>query len=179
MREKTGYGFNASRLEIQPNTLALKKTKTKKHARPGRLAAGSGSATVCRPSSKAPARLPQQTTVKARLSLNLTGQFEILVVGPSPSPPKKKYSEKTLLYLDLQCLVISRAKALNLLPPCTDASLALLSRHDTNNMLRYLLAGLTQYVLNSYLTRSSPYHLTTDGATEQVLRPDVSNISVH
>ena len=93
--------------------------------------------------------------LKEKLSLNWTGPFKILAVGPSPSDstPDGRPLTAKLLYLDLphdmpgpdaHCRVsVARCK------PCSNP-------HDTTDLPRYLPAGLNQHVLNHHITKSPP-----------------------
>ena len=47
--------------------------------------------------------------------------------------------------------------------PCTNP-------HDTIDLPRYLPAGLTQYDLNNYTIKSSPFHVTADDVSVPVER---------
>ena len=42
--------------------------------------------------------------------------------------------------------------------------------HDTDDMPRFLSAGLTQYELNNYTTKSPPYHVTEDDVSASLHR---------
>ena len=97
--------------------------------------------------------------LKAKLSLNWTGPYKILAFGPcapADTPDGSPLGDK-LLYLDLpsdmpgadarQRVSVQRCK------PCANP-------HDRGDMPKYLPAGLTQYVLNNFSTKSPPYHVT-------------------
>ena len=102
--------------------------------------------------------------LKAKLSLNWTGPFKILAVGPSPAEatPDGRPLASKLLFLDLPndmpgadapCRVsVVRCK------PCANP-------HDSSDLPRFLPAGLTSYVLNNYTSKSPPYHVTEDDVT--------------
>ena len=53
------------------------------------------------------------------------------------------------------------------------------NRHDTTDLPRYLLAGLTQYVLNNYTNKSPPFHVFADDVSVPVERLEVDKISSH
>ena len=105
--------------------------------------------------------------LKETLSLNWTGLFKILAVGPSPpdSTPDDRPLADKLLCLDLandmpgpdaHCRVtVARCK------PCTNP-------HDTSNLPQYHPAGLTQYALNNYTNKSPPFHVTADDVSVSV-----------
>ena len=99
--------------------------------------------------------------LKEKLSLNWTGPFKILAAGPSlaaDTPDGRPLGDK-LLYLDLPSnrsgpaakprVTVARCK------PCANP-------YDADDIPRYLPAGLTQYVLHAFATKSPPYHVTTD-----------------
>ena len=99
--------------------------------------------------------------LKEELSLNWIGPFKIITIGPSPAtdtPDGRPLGDK-LLYLDLPSnlsgpaakprVTVARCK------PCTNP-------YDADDIPRHLPAGLTQYVLDAFATKSPPYHVTTD-----------------
>ena len=99
--------------------------------------------------------------LKEKLFLNWTVPFKILAVGPcsvADTPDSRPLGDK-LLYLDLPTnlsgltakprVTVTRCK------PCTNP-------YDADDMPRHLPAGLTQYVLHAFATKSPPYHVTTD-----------------
>ena len=116
--------------------------------------------------------------LKEKLSLDWTGPFEIVAVGPSPAatqPDERRLGDK-LLYLDLPSnlygpaakprVTVARCK------PCANP-------HDADDMPRHLPAGLTQYVLHAFATKPPPYHVTMyDIATPPILI-DVAKITGH
>ena len=114
--------------------------------------------------------------LKAKLSLLWTGPFKILAVGPCAKAPDGKPLADKLLYLDLPSdmpgkdskhrVSVVRCK------PCANP-------HDTEDMPRFLPAGLTQYVLNNYTTKSPPYHVTEDDVSAPVERLEVEQITGH
>ncbi len=112
--------------------------------------------------------------LKAKLSLLWTGPFKILAVGPSPKAPDGSPLAANLLYLDLPSdlpgkdskrrVSVARCK------PCVNP-------HDTEDIPRFLPAGLTRYVLNDNLTKSPPYHVTGDDVYSD--RLEVKQITGH
>ena len=114
--------------------------------------------------------------LKAKLSLLWTGPFKILAVGPCTEAPDGRPLASKLLYLDLPTdlpgkdskrrVSVARCK------PCANP-------HDTNDLPRFLPAGLTPYVLNNYTTKSPPYHVTVDDVSTPVERLEVEQISTH
>ena len=116
--------------------------------------------------------------LKERLSLNWTGPFKIIAVGPSPahSQPDGRPLGDKLLYLDLPSnmsgpaakprVTVVRCK------PCANP-------YDTSDMPRHLPAGLAQYVLHTFATKSPPYHVTTDDVATPPILLDVAKITGH
>ena len=116
--------------------------------------------------------------LKAKLALNWTGPYKVLAVGPcsSAETPDGSPPGDNLLYLDLpsdlpgpdarQRVAIERCKS------CANP-------HDSNDMPKYLPARLTQYVLNLFLKKSPPYHVTQDDASTPLQRLEVEKITGH
>ena len=116
--------------------------------------------------------------LKSKLALNWTGPYKILAVGPCPaaaSPDARPVGEK-LLFLDLPLnmpgLDAKRRVSVVRCKPCSNP-------HDNTDMPRYLPAGLTEYVLNKYTTKSPPYHVTTEDVTPRIERLEVDRITAH
>ena len=116
--------------------------------------------------------------LKEKLSLNWTGPFKILAVGPAPAadtPDGRPLGDK-LLYLDLPSnlpgpaakprVTVARCK------PCDNP-------YDADDIPRHLPAGLTQYVLHALATKSPPYHVTTDDVSTPPILIDVAKITGH
>ena len=116
--------------------------------------------------------------LKEKLSLNWTGPFKILAVGPAPAadtPDGRPLGDK-LLYLDLPSnlsgpaakprVTVARCK------PCDNP-------YDADDIPRHLPAGLTQYVLHAFATKSPPYHVTTDDVSTPPILIDVAKITGH
>ena len=112
--------------------------------------------------------------LKEKLSLNWTGPFKIVAVGPSLAA-KRPLGDK-LLYLDLPSnlsgpaakprVTVARFK------PCANP-------YDEDDMPRHLPAGLTQYVLHAFATQSPPYHVTTDDIATPPILIDVAKTTGH
>ena len=118
--------------------------------------------------------------LKEKLSLNWTGPLKIIVVGLSSAadtPDGRPRGDK-LLYLDLPSfcfgpaakprVTVARCK------PCANP-------YDADDIRRHLPAGLTQYVLHAFTTKSPPYHVTTDDVStppiqSMSLRSQVTNV---
>ena len=116
--------------------------------------------------------------LKEKLSLNWTGPFKILAVGPAPAadtPDGRPLGDK-LLYFDLPSnlsgppakprVTVARCK------PCDNP-------YDADDIPRHLPAGLTQYVLHAFATKSPPYHVTTDDVSTPPILIDVAKITGH
>ena len=111
--------------------------------------------------------------LKEKLSLNWTGPFKMFSFGPSSAadtPDGRPLGDK-LLYLDLLSnlsgpaakprVTVARYK------PCANP-------YDADDIPRHLPAGLTQYVLHAFTTKSPPYHVTTD----DVSAPPIQSMSL-
>ena len=51
--------------------------------------------------------------------------------------------------------------------------------HDSGCMPKYLPTGLTQYVLNNFSKKSSPYHVTQDYVSTPLQRLEVEQVTGH
>ena len=97
--------------------------------------------------------------LKAKLSLNWTGPYEVLAVTPCSSadtPDCSHFGAKLLclnLPSDMPGADACRRVSVQRCKPCANP-------HDRGDMPKYLPAGLTQYVLNNFSTKSPPYHVT-------------------
>ena len=113
-----------------------------------------------------------------KLSLNWTGPFKIVAVGPSAAatqPDGRPLGDK-LLYLDLPSdLSGPAAKPRVTMARCKPYA----NPYDADDMPRHLPAGLTQYVLHAFVTRSPPYHVTTDDIATTPIFIDVAKITGH
>ena len=107
--------------------------------------------------------------LKEKLSLNWTGPFKILAIGPSSAadtPDGRPLGDK-LLYLDLPSnlsgpaakprVTVARCK------PCANP-------YDADDIPRHLPAGLTQYVLHAFAAKSPSYHVPTDDVSTPLNR---------
>ena len=105
--------------------------------------------------------------LKEKLSLNWTGPLKIIAVGPSSAtdtPDGRPLGDK-MLYLDLPsnhsgpaakpCVPVARCK------PCANP-------YDADDLPRHLPAGLTQYVLHAFATKSP--HTTSPRMTSPPFR---------
>ena len=116
--------------------------------------------------------------LKAKLALNWTGPYNILVVGPCSAveTPHGSPLGKNLLCLDLPSDLpgsdARRRVAIERCKPCANP-------HDSGDMAKYLPAGLTQYVLNIFSKKSPPYHVTQDDVSTPLQRLEVGQITGH
>ena len=116
--------------------------------------------------------------LKAKLSLNWTGLYKVLAVGPCTPADTSDGSPlgAKLLHFDLppdtpgadarRRVSVQRCK------PCTNA-------HDHGDMPEYLPAGLTRYVLNNLSKKSFPYHVAQDDVSAPLQRLEVEKIIGH
>ena len=116
--------------------------------------------------------------LKEKLSFNWTDPFKIIAVDPSPthSQPDGRPLGDKLLYLDLPSnmsgpaakpgVTVVRCK------PCANP-------YDADDMPRHLPAGLIQYILQTFTTKSPPYHVTTDDVATPPILLDVAKITGH
>ena len=91
--------------------------------------------------------------LKSKLSLNWTGPFKILHVGPCDSAPDGKPVGDMLLYLELPTgmrgMSAKRRVSMMRCKPC-------LNPHDVDDRPRHLPAGFTEYVLASVPRSAHP-----------------------
>ena len=105
-----------------------------------------------------PLPLSSNKILKQKLLLTWTGPFKILAVGPffaADTPDGRPLGDK-LRYLDL---------SFKSFWPCYQTPRhcgTLQTLRQPDDIPRHLPAGLTQYVLHAFATKSPPYHFTTD-----------------
>ena len=116
--------------------------------------------------------------LKEKISLNWTGPFKIIAVGPSSAAgtPDERPLGDNLLYLELPSnisgpatkprVTVARCK------PCANP-------YDADDIPRHLPVGLTQYVLHAFATKSPPYHVPTDEVSTPRILIDVAKITGH
>lgn len=51
--------------------------------------------------------------------------------------------------------------------------------HDSDNILNYLPVGLTQYILNNFTKKLSPYHVSQDDVSAPLQRLEVDKSTGH
>ena len=88
-------------------------------------------------------------------------------MGPCSEAPDGHPLASKLLYLDLPSdqpgQDSKRRVSVVRYKPCANP-------HDTDDLPRFLPAGLTPYVLNSYANKSPPYHVTENDVSTPVER---------
>ena len=116
--------------------------------------------------------------LRAKTSLNWTGPYNALAVGPCSSadtPDGSLFSAK-LLYMDLPSDMAHadsrRRRLVQRWKPCANP-------HDHGDMPKYLPAGLTQYVLNSFSKKCPPHHVIPDDVSTPLQRLEVEKITRH
>ena len=116
--------------------------------------------------------------LKAKLALNWMGPYKILVIGPcsAAETPDGSPLGSNLLNLDLPSDLpgsdARRRVAIERCKPCANP-------HDSGDMPKYLLPGLTQYVLNNFPKKFLPYHATQDDVSTPLQRLEVEQITGH
>ena len=119
-----------------------------------------------------------ERALKSKLSLNWTGPFKVLRVGPAPSAPDGKPVGDKLLYLDLPSglrgVNAKRRVSVMRCKPCVNP-------HDVDDRPRHLPAGFTEYVLARTSRKSPPFHATEDDVESfiEVERLEVDLIVAH
>ena len=92
-----------------------------------------------------------------KLSLKWTTPYKVLVVGPGLGPDGRPVVDKTL-YLDLPTDMPGRDKEKRV---SADRCKMCHNPSDDSDILKYLPAGLSQYVLHSFIDKSQPFHPTS------------------
>ena len=99
--------------------------------------------------------------LKAKLSLNWTGPYKVLAVGPcNPAcTPDGSSVGATLLYFDLPSDMpgVDARRRVSVQPckPCANS-------HDDGNMPKYVASGVDAICAQEFLRDLSPYHVTQD-----------------
>ena len=114
----------------------------------------------------------------AKLTLNRTGPYKVLAVGPrsSEETPDGSPLGDNLLYLDLPSDLPGWDARRRVAIECCKL---FANTHDSSDTSKYLPAGLTQYVLNNCSKKSPPYHVTQDDVSAPRQRLDVAKITGH
>ena len=145
-----------------------------KHTAGGWIWVYNTTATICQGLRK----VADNEVLKVDFSLNWTGPFKIIAVGPfsaADTPDGHPLGDK-LLYLNLPTNLSGPAAN-----PCVTVTRCKLSAnpYDADDIPRHLPAGLTQYVLHAFATKSPPFHVTTDDVSTPPILIDVAKITSH
>ena len=110
-----------------------------------------------------------------KLSLNWTGPYKFLVVGPGLRPDGRPVVDKTL-YLDLPTDMPGRDQkkwvSVDYCKMCHNPS-------DDSDIPKYLPAGLRKYVLHSFTDNSPSFHPTTEDVVKSGISVDSEKITGH
>ena len=116
--------------------------------------------------------------LKTKLSFNWISPFKILAMGPGPASavPDGRPLHDKLLYLDLPSDMFGwdckpRVSVLRC-RPCRNLD-------DIHYISKHLSADLTKYVLNSFSTKSPPFHATLDDISPPPERLEVDQTPGH
>ena len=118
------------------------------------------------------------TVLKTKLSFNWIGPFKILAVGPAPASdiPDGRPLHDKLLYFDLPSDLPGRDSKRRVsvvrCKPCRNPD-------DIHDLPKHLPADITKYVLNSFSTKSPPFHVTLDDISPPPERLEVEQITGH
>ena len=111
-----------------------------------------------------------------KLSLNWTGPYKILVVGPGLGPDGRPVADKTL-YLDLPTDMPGKDKKKRV---SVDRCKMCHNPSDDSDIPEYLPAGLSKYVLHSFTDKSPPFHPTTEDVVKSGIPvEDIEKITGH
>ena len=117
--------------------------------------------------------------LKETLSLNWTGPSKLSLLAPPQRLPNP-----TGVHSETSCYTLTSrqtgpALLLNPASQWHDANPAPTLTMHTTCMPRHLPAGLTQYVLHAFNTKSPPYHVTTDDIATPPILIDMAKITGH
>ena len=110
-----------------------------------------------------------------KLSLNWTGPYKILVVGPGLGPDGRPVADKTL-YMDLPTDVPGKDQKK---PVSVDRCKMCHNPSDDSDIPKYLPAGLSKYVLHSFTDKPPPFHPTTEDVVKSGIPVDIEKITGH
>ena len=110
-----------------------------------------------------------------KLSLNWTGPYKILVVGPGLGPDGRPVADKTL-YLDLPTDMPGKDQKKRV---SVDRCKMCHNPSDDSDIPKYLPAGLSKYVLHSFTDKSPPFHPTTEDVVKSGIPVDIEKITGH
>ena len=119
---------------------------------------------------------PSAPPAHKKLSLNWTGPYQILTVGPAPTSPDGRPIGDKLLFLDLPSDLPGRdAKPRVSVTRCKPC----LHPHNLSDIPKHLPADITPYVLTRFATPSPPYHLTPEDVEARIEPLAVDKITGH
>ena len=110
-----------------------------------------------------------------KLSLNWTGPYKILEMGPGLGPDGRPVADKTLyLYFptDMPGQDQKKRVSVDRCKMCNNPS-------DDSDIPKYLPAGLSKYVLHSFTDKSPPFHPTTEEVVKSGTPVDIEKITGH
>ena len=110
-----------------------------------------------------------------KLSLNWTGPYKILVVGPGLGPDGQPVADKTLnldLPTDMPGKDQKKRVSVDRCKMCHNPS-------DDSDIPKYLPAGLSKYVLHSFTDKSPPFHPITEDVVKSGIPVDIEKITGH
>ena len=110
-----------------------------------------------------------------KLSLNWTGPYKILVVGPGLGPDGRPVADKTL-NLDLPTDTPRRDQKKRV---SVDRCKMCHNPSDEFYTLKYLPPGLSKYVLLSFTDKPPPFHLTAEDVVKSRIPVDIEKITGH
>ena len=113
--------------------------------------------------------------IVTKLSLNWTGPYKILVVGPGLGPDGRPVADKTL-YLDLPTDMPGKDQKKRV---SVDRCKMCHNPSDDLDIPKYLPAGLSKYVLHSFTDKSPPFHPTTEDVVKSGIPVDIEKITGH
>ena len=113
--------------------------------------------------------------IVTKLSLNWTGPYKILVVGPGLGPDGRPVADKTL-YLDLPTDMPGKDQKKRV---SVDRCKMCHNPSDDLDIPKYLPAGLSKYVLHSFTDKSPPFHPTTEDVAKSGIPVDIEKITGH
>ena len=111
----------------------------------------------------------------AKLSLNWTDPYKILVVGPDLGPDDRPVADKTL-YLDFPTDIRGKDQKKRVY---VDRCKMCHNPSDNSDIPRYLPAGLSKYVLHSFTEKPPPFHPTTEDVVKSGIPVDIEKITGH
>ena len=110
-----------------------------------------------------------------KLSINWTGSYKILVMGPGLGPDGRPVADKTL-YLDLPADMPGKDKKKRV---SVDRCKMCHNPSDDSDIRKYLPAGLSKYVLHSFTDKSPVFHPITEDVVKSGIPVDIGKITGH